>query len=114
MVLFGVAKISEISGAGEIPLIATSLDGSDVTWEWGASPDPTHVYSFYRGSIDTVRGGGYDHGLVDPSQCGLADTTTTVGDGADGEDSYYLVAAHKNGNDGPLGPGRPGAVPQCP
>ena len=74
----------------------------------------TTGYAFYRGTIAALRSGGYDHGTIDVSQCEISSGTTTVTDAANGEDSYYLVAGHKNGNDGPLGHDRPNAAPQCP
>jgi hypothetical protein len=106
--------ISEVSPIGSPPLRAVARSATDVTWEWTALNDPTIDYSFYRGTIAALQSGAYDHAVIDALQCGIRGVTTTVADAADGVDSYYLVAGHKNGNDGPLGQARPAAVPPCP
>lgn len=106
--------ISEVSSIGAPPLRATSRTATEVTWEWEPLADPSITYSFYRGTIDSIHSGAYDHGVIDASHCGISGGTTTVADAASDTDSYYLVAGHKNGNDGPLGEGRPPADPQCP
>ena len=106
--------IAEVSAIGAGPLLAVSRTTTEVTWEWETLADPSIDYSFYRGTLASVRLGIYDHGMVDASQCGISGGTTTAADAANGEDSYYLVSGHKNGNDGPLGEDRPDADPQCP
>lgn len=106
--------IPEVSSIGAVPLRAISRTATEVTWEWEALADPAIVYSFYRGTIASIRSGAYDHTMIDASQCGISGGTTTVVDAASGVDSYYLVAGHKNGHDGPLGEDRPPAHPQCP
>jgi hypothetical protein len=106
--------ISEISSIGMAPLRAVSRTATEVTWDWETTADPTIDYSFYRGTIASIRTGVYDHGTIDAAQCGISGGTTTVADAATGEGSYYLVAGYKNGNDGPLGEDRPDADPQCP
>ncbi len=110
----------EVSPAGSgQPLRATAVTVADVTWEWEALTDPAVTYSFYRGTIDSLRAASYDHAMIDGTQCGLAGNTATVGDAGDGVDAYYLVAARKNGSDGSLGQDsagadRPAADPVCP
>ena len=106
--------IAEVSSVGEPPLRAVARTETEVTWEWEPLADPTIVYSFYRGTIASLQSAGYDHGTIDASQCGIAGGMTTVADAASGVDAYYLVAGHKNGNDGSLGESRPDADPQCP
>jgi hypothetical protein len=106
--------ISEVSPIGSVPLRAISRTATDLTWEWETLADHTIDYAFYRGTLDSIRSGVYDHGTIDPAHCGISGNTTTVADVASGVDSYYLVAGQKNGNDGPLGGGRPDADPQCP
>jgi hypothetical protein len=106
--------ISEVSPIGAVPLRAIARTATEVTWEWEPLGDPTIDYSFYRGTIASMRSGVYDHGSIGGAQCGISGGTAVVADAASGEDSYYLVAGHKNGNDGPLGESRPDADPQCP
>ena len=106
--------ISEVSAVGSGPLRAVSRTSTEVTWDWEPLADPNIDYSFYRGTLASVRSGVYDHGTIDAAQCGISSGTTTVADAASGDDSYYLIAGHKNGNDGPLGEERPDANPQCP
>lgn len=106
--------IGEVSSVDALPLRATSRTATEVAWEWDPLSDPTIDYSFYRGSVAAIRSGVYDHAMIDSSQCGISGGTTTVADAADGQSWYYLVAGHKNGNDGPLGEERPRADPRCP
>jgi hypothetical protein len=106
--------IAEISPIGSVPLLAVSRSETSVTWEWDLLADPTIDYSFYRGTLASLTSGVYDHGTIDGSHCSISSNTTTVDDAASGVDSYYLVAGHKNGNDGPLGHERPDADPECP
>jgi hypothetical protein len=111
---FDSLGISEVAPPGEVPLRAVSRSATEVHWEWEPLSDPTLEYSFYRGTMAAVRSGVYDHGMIDAAQCGIVGGTTIVLDAGDGQDSYYLVSGHKNGNDGSLGDDRPGADPQCP
>ena len=105
----GISEVSEVGVAA--PLRALSRTATEVTWEWELlTGDPFIVYSFYRGSLDGVP----DLQKIDDDNCEIAGNTTTVADAADGQDSYYLVAGHKNGRDGPLGENRPPASPDCP
>ena len=110
---------AEVSAPGSgVPLVVTASDATGVTWSWENLED-TSTDQLYRGTIASVRSGTYDHGMIDGSQCGLGGATTTVYDKNDGIDAYYLVSAHKNGIDGPLGEESSGAVrppasPACP
>jgi hypothetical protein len=109
----GIPEVSPVGSAS--PLVASGTAGDSVTWEWQDLDDPSMTYVFYRGDLSTLTGSGaYTHQLIDAQHCDLTGNSTTVADRSDGQNSYYLVGARKNGRDGPLGHSRPPASPACP
>jgi hypothetical protein len=108
----GIPEVSPLGSAS--PLLAAGQTATEVTWEWEDVGDPSTTYSFYRGTLAALSTGTYDHAMISASHCDLASNTTTVSDRSDGTSSYYLVAARRSGQDGPLGNDRPPASPACP
>ncbi len=110
----------EVSGPGSAsPLVVAATDATSVTWQWEDIAGGGESHHLYRGSLGSLRGGVYDHGVIGPSHCGLPSSTTTLTDKTDGLDSYYLAGAHRNCRDGSLGGNsaaaeRPPASPACP
>jgi hypothetical protein len=113
-------QVREVSPPGSgSPLVSTGFSGADVTWEWESVSGSGNVYDFYRGTLGALAGGTYDHARIDAERCGVGVNTTTVPDGLDGVDAYYLVGMRQGSTAGSLGEDssaepRPPANPACP
>jgi len=110
---FGVVAPGEVHG-----LVQEKVDSATQRLSWQAIAGDGVGYGVYRGTLATLRGGGWDH-LPVSGACGLTATSLDIADLEDPAGAYYLVAAKNSAGEGTLGSGsdgteRPRSTSPCP
>ncbi len=99
----GVVAPGEVHG-----LVQEKVSSTSQRLSWQAVSGDGVTYDVYRGTLATLRSGGWDHAPVSGA-CGLGATSLDVDDLDDPAGAYYLVAARNSAGEGTLGAGSDGA-----
>ncbi len=85
----------------------SKLDQTRQLLTWDQAANGVDHYNVYRGMINSLAEGNYDH-LPVPEGCAVTLNEIQIDDLDDGESSYYLVAASNSYGEGDLGEGPKG------